>query len=243
MHEHLVDLVEIIEASATAFAQHVDHRVMGRVNVTARRVSAIEHGKILHLAVVARRLAKPGKRLTEVDRAVVRVAPAGSKIDLQQASLALDEHRDSPGALRRFTAASESVLSNIGADDDGLATRAIRGQVPKGCLQAVHPREAGLLELRDLAVARQLRAALCEKRVVDHALNDDRARGVVTAGLGAEGEHADALRIDGVILDEPQRGVRRQGIDALARAAHPETSPHNTAGFVPGLVIPATPVL
>ena len=243
MHEDAIDLAEVVDRAALALGEHRRHGVMGRVDVAARRVAAVEHREVLHLAVVARRLAEPREGLAEVHRAVVGVAPARGEIHLEKPRVAVDEHRHGAGALRRLPRAPERVLRDVGGDDDRLPARAVRGEVAQRGLEPIDTRKAGVLELGHLAVAGQERHALRGERVVDHALDDDGARRIVAARLGAEGEHADPLRVELVVLDEAQHGVRGERVDALGGPAHPEAAPDDAPRLLPGLVVPGTPVL
>jgi hypothetical protein len=180
VHEDRVHLIEVVCAAPRPLGEHGGHGVVGRVDVATGRIAAIEHRQVLHLPVVARRLAEPGERLAEVHNAVVRVAAGGGQVDLEQFRVPVDEHRNRARSLGRLSAGADGVFRDVGAHHDRLPADPVGGQVTQRRLEAVHAAETGLLELGHLAVAGQLAAPGCDQRVVDHALDDDRTRGIVT---------------------------------------------------------------
>ena len=97
--------------------------------------------------------------LAEVDGAIRRGAADVLEVDRQQARVALDQHRDRAGALRRLAGAAALVLGDVGADDDRAAVLGLERQVTQRVLQRVDAAEARVLELGHLAVARERRAA------------------------------------------------------------------------------------
>ena len=166
-----------------------------------------------------------------------------SRWTVQELRVALDEHRDGAGALRRLAGAAARVLGDVGADDDRAAILGLEREIAQGVLQGVHAAEARMLDLGHLAMARQRRAAAGLQALVEHAFDDDGAGGVVGARLGAQAQEADAVRVDVVPIDEPHDGRGGHRVDALRGAAHPEAMADDRTGLVPDVVGPATPRL
>src|SRR6185312_8980216 len=239
----VVDLAVVAAATGDALVEHRGHGMVSGVDVAARGVAAVEYRQVLNLAVVARRLVKTREGLAEVDSAVLRVASGCGQIDLEQGGVAVHQHRDRACALGRLPARADGVLGDVGAHDDGEAPCAVGREIPQCGLEAVDPAEARVLELGNLAVPRELRTTLRHERVVDHALDDDGAGGVVAARLGTESEHPDPRRIDVVVAQQAPDRIGRQGVDALARTAHPERPPDDTLHSTPGVIVPRGPVL
>ena len=248
MHEDGIDFVEVVDraivvtAPSDAFGEHGLHGVVGRIDVATRRVATVEHRQVLNLAIVTGRLVEAREGLAEVRRPVLRVAAGYRQIDLEERGVAVHQHRHRTGTLGRLTARPDRVLGNIGADHDRQSACAIRGQVAQCSLEAVNAPQAGVLELRHLAVPGQLGTTVREKRIVDHALDDDGAGGVVAARFGAEGEHPDPRRVDVVVADKAPDRVGGKRVNALARAAHPEGSSDHTLNPAPWFAVPLSPV-
>ena len=78
-----------------------------------------------------------------------------SRCTVEQLRIALDEHRDRAGALRRLAGAAARVFGDVGAHDDRAAIVGLEREVAQRVLQRVHAAEAGVLELGHLAVAVQ----------------------------------------------------------------------------------------
>ncbi len=100
-----------------------------------------------------------------------------------------------------------------------------------------------MLELGDLAVPGDARPTEPLERLVDHALDDDRARGVVGARLGSEPQKADLAGVNVVVDDEAQDRVGGHGVDVLVGSAHPKAAADDRADLVPRCTGPAAPVL
>src|SRR5690606_38404131 len=126
-----------------------------RIDVTARRISAVENREVLHLAVIARWLAEARKGFAKVHRTVVGVAAARREVHLKESRFAVDQHRHRAGTLGWLSRAAERVLGDVRRDDDRLPAGAIRGEVSQRSLEPVDAGEAGVLELRHLTVARE----------------------------------------------------------------------------------------
>ena len=185
-------------------------------------------------------------RITGLRKSTARyddALPMCSRWTVEQRRVALDEHRDGAGALRRLAGAAARVLGDVGADDDGAAVLGLEREVAQRVLQGVDAAQAGVLDLGHLAMARQRRPAARLEAFVEHAFDDDGAGGVVGARLGAEPQEADAARVDVVAIDEPHDGRGGHRVDALRGAAHPEAVADDGAGLVPDVVGPATPRL
>ena len=132
--------------------------------------------------------------LAEVDGAIRRGAADVLEMDIEQRRVALDEHRDGTGALRGLAGAAPRVLGDVGADDDRAAIVGLERQVAQGVLQRVDAAQTRVLDLGDLAMARDRGAAARLQALVEHAFDDDGAGRVVGARLGAEPQEADPVR-------------------------------------------------
>src|SRR5690606_17788789 len=128
-------------------------------------------------------------------------------------------------------------------DDDRAAVLTLEREVAKSVLQRIHAAEARVLDLGNLAVAVHGRPAGLPQAVVEHALDDHRARGVVRARFGSEAEKADALGIDVVRVAKAHHGRCGDCIIALLGTAHPEAAADGRAGLVPRGARPAAPLL
>ena len=155
----------------------------------------------------------------------------------------LQQHRHRAGTLGGFAGTAPGILGDVRADDDGAAVILRQREIPERVLQRVHRAEAGVLDLGHFAVAVHGGQAPGLQPVVQHALDDDRAGGIVGAGFGAQSEKADLLGIDAVLLDQAHGGRAGHGVDALARTAHPEAVPYHGAGLAPRRPGPPAPVL
>src|SRR5262249_8421177 len=110
-------------------------------------------------------------------------------------------------------------------------------------LERVHTAEACVLELRHFTMPRQPRIPERFEPAVDHAAHDHRTDRVVGARLGAEAEEPDQLRIDVVLPDQPQHGVRGHRVDVLVATRHAEAAADHHLDLVPGVARPLAPVL
>ena len=243
MHEDRRELAVVVRRLAAHAPRHVVQRMQRLVEIAGRRVLAVEDRQVLEVAVqlAADDVAQHG--LAEIDGAIRRRAADVLEMDVEQRRIALDEHRDGAGALRRLAGAAARVLGDVGADDDRAAILGLEGQVAQRVLQRVDAAQARVLDLGDLAMARQRRAAARLQALVEHAFDDDGAGGVVGARLGAEPQEPDPVGVDVVAVDEPHDGRGGHRIDALRGAAHPEAMADDGAGLVPNVVGPATPRL
>ena len=100
-----------------------------------------------------------------------------------------------------------------------------------------------MLHLGHLAVPAQRALPARPKAVVQHALHDHGAGGVVGARFRAKTEEADPLGIDAVAVDQTHDGRGRHGIDALRGAAHSEAVADDRPGLIPRVTGPLTPRL
>ncbi len=115
--------------------------------------------------------------------------------------------------------------------------------MPDSPLHAVNAAQAGVLELGNLAAARNRRYATGFERRVDHALYDDRAGGVVGTGFGAQAQELDSRGVDIVLVDKTHDGRRRHCIDAVVGPAHAEAAADDFPHLGPVTAGPLAPVL
>ena len=100
-------------------------------------------------------------------------------------------------------------------------------------LHAVNTAKAGVLEFGHFATAGNRRFAARLEGLVDHALDDDGAGRIVSAGFCAQAEEFHPRGIDIVLIDQANDGRGCHRVDALVRAPHAETAPYNLAHLGP----------
>ena len=155
----------------------------------------------------------------------------------------LQQHRHRTGALGGLAGTSAGVLGDVRTDDDGATILVLQRQVAQRMLDGVDRTEARVLDFGYFAVAVDGGQSAGPEAIVQHALDDDGAGGIVRAGFGAQAEKPDPLRVDSVTLDQAHGGRAGHGIDTLMWAAHPKAVADHRAGLVPGRPGPLAPVL
>jgi hypothetical protein len=180
--------------------------------------------------------------LAEVHDAIVGGRAGADQVDDGELRVLFEEHGDGARALRRFTRAAARVLGDIGADDDRLATGAVEREVADGAFHAVHAAEAGMLELGNFAAARDRLHAARDQGLVDHALDDNGARRIVGARLGAQAQEFHTCRIDVVLVDQAHDGIGRHCVHAVLRATHAEAATDNITDLRPLVSGPVAPI-
>jgi hypothetical protein len=187
--------------------------------------------------------AEARERLAEVQRAIVRGTAAGREVEPQHARIRLQQHRDRAGALGRLTRTAARVFGDVGRDHDGLPLRTVAGQIAQGALERVGAAQTGVLVLGHFAVASQRRLAERTQGVVEHAADDHGTGRIVRGRFRAEGQKADARRIDVMAQDEVEHGLGRQGVHALAGSTHAEPMADHGADLAPVVPGPIAPLL
>jgi hypothetical protein len=137
VHENRGELAVVIRRLAPHAPRHVVQRVQRLVEITGRRVLAVEHRQVLEVAVQLAADDVAQHRLAEIDGAIRRRAADVLEVDLQQARIALDEHCDGAGALRRLAGAAARILRDVGADDDRTAVVGLEGEITQRVLQGI----------------------------------------------------------------------------------------------------------
>jgi len=100
-----------------------------------------------------------------------------------------------------------------------------------------------MLEFGDFAVSRQGGFALLSQRIVDHALGDDGACGVIRAGFRAQRQKTNFGRIDIKSFDQSQDGIGSHGVHALLWPGQPEARADDITDFVAVFARPVAPIL
>ena len=100
-----------------------------------------------------------------------------------------------------------------------------------------------MLVLRHLTITAQDRLSLRPQRVVQHALHDDRARGIVRAGFRTQTQKSDSPGVDFVIFDQSINSRRRHCVRILCRPDHAETLAHDVGNLGPRIAGPLAPRL
>ena len=112
-----------------------------------------------------------------------------------------------------------------------------------GAFHTIHAAEAGVFELRDFAAAGNGGSATRNKRLVDHALDDDRTGRVIRARFGTQPEEFYAGWIHIVLIDQADDRICGHRVDAVVGSTNAETAPHNLANLRPLVIRPVTPIL
>mmetsp|Transcript_18049 Transcript_18049/g.20691 ORF Transcript_18049/g.20691 Transcript_18049/m.20691 type:complete len:431 (-) Transcript_18049:191-1483(-) len=218
VEEQSGDFLVEIAGARLQLCQHVFDGHRDFIKIHHRGVGAREHGEIGDLPVLNLTVALHEvtlEWLAEIGTTVRGGRTSRVQVQLEETGLVLKEHGHGAGTLCLLTGGTAGILGNVRGNHDGHTVLAVGLYVTCSTLHGVDATEARVLELGDLAVAREASKAHLREGAVHHATHNDGASSIVRAGFRSEAKEADSLGIHVVLDNEAEDSRGGHGVAIL----------------------------